>query len=128
MDVPDPAAKDLDPQAVHRHHPGQKLEGTWWGHRKAYFVCSFSKKADGAPPTTRAGLDLRPGPAAIELELVFKPGGRFDGPDNITVSPYGGGVILAEDGDGEQYLVGTTRQDSRSRWPATPSTAASSPA
>ena len=28
-----------------------------------------------------------------------------DGPDNITVSPYGG-VIIAEDGDGKQHLVG----------------------
>ena len=40
---------------------------------------------------------------------MFKPGGRFDGPDNITVSPYGGGVMLAEDGDGDQHLVGTTK-------------------
>jgi hypothetical protein len=31
------------------------------------------------------------------------------GPDNITVSPYGG-VILAEDGDGIQHLVGVTDQ------------------
>jgi secreted PhoX family phosphatase len=31
--------------------------------------------------------------------------GNFDGPDNITVSPYGG-VILAEDGEGLSHLVG----------------------
>ena len=30
-----------------------------------------------------------------------------DGPDNITVSPFGG-VILAEDGDGANHLVGST--------------------
>jgi uncharacterized protein len=30
---------------------------------------------------------------------------NFDGPDNITVSPYGG-VILAEDGEGLSHLVG----------------------
>ncbi|MGW5362802.1 alkaline phosphatase PhoX [Actinopolymorpha pittospori] len=34
---------------------------------------------------------------------------NYDGPDNITVSPYGG-VILAEDGEGIQHLVGVTRQ------------------
>jgi secreted PhoX family phosphatase len=30
-----------------------------------------------------------------------------DGPDNITVSPWGG-LILAEDGEGVQHLVGVT--------------------
>ena len=35
--------------------------------------------------------------------------GDFDGPDNITVSPYGG-VILAEDGEGIQHLVGATER------------------
>jgi secreted PhoX family phosphatase len=34
----------------------------------------------------------------------FEPGGLFDGPDNITVSPHGG-VFLAEDGDGDQYVI-----------------------
>jgi hypothetical protein len=33
--------------------------------------------------------------------------GNYDGPDNITVSPYGG-VVLAEDGEGIQHLVGVT--------------------
>ncbi|MGH3389505.1 MAG: alkaline phosphatase PhoX, partial [Actinomadura sp.] len=33
----------------------------------------------------------------------------YDGPDNITVSPYGG-VILAEDGEGIQHLVGVTER------------------
>ncbi len=33
------------------------------------------------------------------------PGGRFDGPDNITISPYGSSIVLAEDGDGENYLT-----------------------
>jgi secreted PhoX family phosphatase len=31
--------------------------------------------------------------------------GAFDGPDNITVSPYGG-LIVAEDGNGLQHLFG----------------------
>jgi secreted PhoX family phosphatase len=33
--------------------------------------------------------------------------GPFDGPDNISLSP-NGGVILAEDGQGIQHLVGAT--------------------
>ena len=35
--------------------------------------------------------------------------GDFDGPDNITVSPYGG-LILAEDGEGLSHLFGVTEQ------------------
>lgn len=33
--------------------------------------------------------------------------GAFDGPDNITVSPYGG-LVIAEDGEGVQHLFGAT--------------------
>jgi hypothetical protein len=33
--------------------------------------------------------------------------GALDGPDNITVSPYGG-VLVAEDGEGVQHLFGAT--------------------
>ena len=50
----------------------------------------------------------------IELKLIFAytPADQDadpDGPDNITVSPYGG-VILAEDGEGTQHLVGAGSQ------------------
>jgi secreted PhoX family phosphatase len=34
---------------------------------------------------------------------------NYDGPDNITVSPYGG-ILLADDGEGIQHLVGVTDQ------------------
>ncbi|TYK49164.1 alkaline phosphatase PhoX [Actinomadura decatromicini] len=113
LPVPDPSAaatstrKQFD--TVTR---SQKLEGAWWGHGKAYFVCSYSRKSDGAAGDHAGQVwTYDPRKNEIELQLIFKPGGRFDGPDNITVSPYGGGVILAEDGDGEQYLIGTTRKN-----------------
>ncbi len=52
----------------------------------------------------------------------------YDGPDNITVSPYGG-VILAEDGEGDvSTWSASPSRATRTRWPATISTAASSPA
>jgi hypothetical protein len=40
----------------------------------------------------------------ITLRARFEPGGLFDGPDNITVSPHGG-AFLCEDGDGDQYVI-----------------------
>ena len=112
-DVPDPSAKKTPVREQFDHITrSQKLEGCWWGHGKAYFVCSFSHTADGGARDHAGQVwTYDPRRDEIELQLIFKPGGRFDGPDNITVSPYGGGVILAEDGDGEQYLVGTTRKD-----------------
>lgn len=111
--VPDPsAAKTSTRKQFDTITRSQKLEGAWWGHGKAYFVCSFSHKSDGAAADHAGQVwTYDPNTNEIELQLVFKPGGRFDGPDNITVSPYGGGVILAEDGDGEQYLVGTTKKN-----------------
>ncbi|MFB4310554.1 alkaline phosphatase PhoX [Actinomadura sp. GTD37] len=113
LDVPDPSARQT---SVRKQFDtitrSQKLEGAWWGHGKAYFVASFSHSGDGAARDHAGQVwTYDPRRDEIELQLIFKPGGRFDGPDNITVSPYGGGVILAEDGDGEQYLVGTTRRN-----------------
>ena len=39
------------------------------------------------------------------LQAIDHPDVDPDGPDNITVSPYGG-VIIAEDGDGRVHLLG----------------------
>jgi len=111
--VPDPsAAATSTRKQLDKITRSQKLEGAWWGHGKAYFVCSYSHKADGGAADHAGQVwTYDPHSRTIELQLVFKPGGTFDGPDNITVSPYGGGVMLAEDGDGEQHLIGTTRHN-----------------
>ena len=110
VDVPDPSAAVTSTRKQFTDITrSQKLEGAWWGRNKAYFVASYSRTADGAAGDHAGQVwTYDPHRNTLELELIFKPGGRFDSPDNITVSPYGGGVILAEDGDGEQYLIGTT--------------------
>ncbi|MBN9109205.1 MAG: DUF839 domain-containing protein [Pseudonocardia sp.] len=94
----------------------RKLEGAWWGERGgepgAFVVSSFAREES---PVRHDGqvwfLDPKRGTITLVLRLAVNPDpavdGAFDGPDNISVSPYGG-VILAEDGAGVQHLVGAT--------------------
>jgi secreted PhoX family phosphatase len=91
----------------------RKLEGMWWGDGGAYFVCSFARFSDGSSAQHDGQVwYLDPLAQTIELKLhfVYTPDDQDsdpDGPDNITVSAYGG-VIMAEDGEGKQHLVGST--------------------
>jgi secreted PhoX family phosphatase len=91
----------------------RKLEGMWWGDGGAYFVCSFARFTDGSAAQHDGQIwFLDPLAQTIELKLHFAytpldQDGDPDGPDNITVSAYGG-LIIAEDGEGKQHLVGST--------------------
>lgn len=91
----------------------RKLEGMWWGDGGAYFVASFARTSDGSAVAHDGQVwFIDPLADTIELKLRFAytPNDQDndpDGPDNITVSPYGG-VILAEDGEGVNHLVGST--------------------
>jgi len=92
----------------------RKLEGQWWGDGGVYFVASFARLSDGSVRAHDGQVWFyEPCSSTITLKTIFgvnaTPGveGAFDGPDNITVSPYGG-VILAEDGVGVSHLVGVT--------------------
>jgi secreted PhoX family phosphatase len=93
----------------------RKLEGMWWGDHGAYVVASFARTSDGSAAQHDGQVwFLDPDRDTIELKLRFAhtPGdqdGDPDGPDNITVSAYGG-LILAEDGDGRNHLVGSTER------------------
>lgn len=90
----------------------RKLEGMWWGDGGAYFVASFARTSDGSAAQHDGQVwFLDPLDETIELKLWFAytPDDQDsdpDGPDNITVSPYGG-VIIAEDGEGRNHLVGS---------------------
>ncbi|MBX9393439.1 DUF839 domain-containing protein [Streptomyces sp. TRM72054] len=93
----------------------RKLEGMWWGDGGAYIVSSYAREEspvqhDGQvwfydpkrrTLTLKVLLGVNPDPADPSAD------GAFDGPDNITVSPYGG-LVIAEDGDGIQHLFGAT--------------------
>ena len=102
--------KQLANSAVTR---SRKLEGMWWGDGGAYFACSFARFSDGSAAQHDGQIWFHdPLAQTIELKLRFAytpadQDGDPDGPDNITVSAYGG-LILAEDGDGASHLVGSS--------------------
>jgi hypothetical protein len=111
----------------------RKLEGMWWGDGGTYFVCSFARGANDNSQDYHDGQVWFFDPAAqtIELKIHFEytPDDQDtdpDGPDNITVSPYGG-VIVAEDGDGVNPSWARRRAGRRSSSRATSSTTANSP-
>ena len=91
----------------------RKLEGAWWGDGGAYFVASFARTDDGSQVQHDGQVwfyDPLARTITLRLRFAYTPADQDtnpDGPDNIAVSPYGG-VILAEDGEGRQHLVGAT--------------------
>ncbi len=120
VDVPDRLATDtstrmqLPDNGVTR---SRKLEGAWWGDGGAYFVASFARASDGSRTEHDGQVWFYdPRTESVTLTTIFGvnpdpdvDSDHYDGPDNITTSPYGG-VILAEDGEGIQHLVGVTEQ------------------
>ena len=95
----------------------RKLEGAWWGDGGAYFVASFARNSDGSVNEHDGQVWFYdPHTEMVTLTTIFGVNpdptvdtDNYDGPDNITVSPYGG-ILLAEDGHGIQHLVGVTDQ------------------
>ncbi|MEA2183888.1 MAG: uncharacterized protein QOF69_3073 [Solirubrobacteraceae bacterium] len=89
----------------------RKLEGMWWGDEGAYFVASFARTSDGSAAQHDGQVwlsDPEDGTIELKLHFAYTPADQDndpDGPDNITVSAYGG-LILAEDGEGKNHLVG----------------------
>ncbi|MBL1115691.1 DUF839 domain-containing protein [Streptomyces sp. 110] len=90
----------------------RKLEGMWWADGGAYIVSSFARAES---PVQHDGqvwfYDPKRRTLTLKVLLGVNPDpskdGAFDGPDNITVSPYGG-LVIAEDGEGIQHLFGAT--------------------
>ncbi|MEV6794771.1 alkaline phosphatase PhoX [Streptomyces sp. NPDC051320] len=115
VDVPDRDAKTVSVRkqfADGEVTRARKLEGMWWADGGAYIVSSFAR---GESPVQHDGQVWFYDPRRRTLTLKVLLGvnrapaedGAFDGPDNITVSPYGG-LVIAEDGEGVQHLFGAT--------------------
>ncbi|MFF7750132.1 alkaline phosphatase PhoX [Streptomyces sp. NPDC007971] len=115
VDVPDRDARTVSVRK--QFTDGQvtrarKLEGMWWGDAGVYIVSSFARAES---PVQHDGqvwfYDPKRRTLTLKVLLGVNPDpsqdGAFDGPDNITVSPYGG-LVIAEDGEGVQHLFGAT--------------------
>jgi secreted PhoX family phosphatase len=82
-----------------------RLEGCWYSNGSIFFN-STSGGDEGAGQVW----EFRPAGNGGWLTLVFESPGDdvLDAPDNLTVSPQGG-LLLCEDGGGDQYLRGITK-------------------
>ncbi|MEU7643803.1 alkaline phosphatase PhoX [Streptomyces huasconensis] len=117
VEVPDrdartvPVRQQFDDGDITR---ARKLEGMWWGDGGVYIVSSYAR---GESPAQHDGQVwfYHPGRRTLTLKVLLGVNpdpdrdGALDGPDNITVSPYGG-LVVAEDGDGVQHLFGATER------------------
>ncbi|WP_230687027.1 alkaline phosphatase PhoX [Catellatospora vulcania] len=117
VDVPDRLAATVSVRKQFTNDQvtrARKLEGQWYGDGGVYFVSSYARITDGSVHEHDGQVWFYdPKRETIELKTIFglnpdpKEEGHFDGPDNITVSPYGG-IILAEDGEGLSHLIGVS--------------------
>ncbi len=136
VDVPDrdarttPVRKQFADGQVTR---ARKLEGMWWADGGAYVVSSYARAE--SPGAAHDGQVWFYDPKRRTLTLKVLLGvnanpdadGAYDGPDNITVSPYGGSSS-PRTAKGSSTSSAPPTPAARTRSPATTSTAASSPA
>jgi secreted PhoX family phosphatase len=127
--VPDPLAATVSTRvqlANNQVTRSRKYEGAWWGRsrvdtqgpgstERAHIVASFARLSDGSLGEHDGQVwAYDPERRTLTLEVRFAlnpdPGSEQpDGPDNITVTPYGG-LMLAEDGNGVQHLIAIDRE------------------
>ncbi|MFE1026284.1 PhoX family protein [Streptomyces sp. NPDC058818] len=116
IDVPDRDAKSTSVRkqfSAGQVTRARKLEGMWWADGGAYIVSSFARDESPGRPHDGQVWFYDPKRRTLTLKVLLgvnpdpSADGAFDGPDNITVSPYGG-LVIAEDGDGVQHLFGAT--------------------
>ena len=116
---PGPRRRDrVDAQAVHRRpdHPQPQAGGHVVGRRRGLLrllVRPLRRTAAPRSTTARSGSSTRTRTrSSSSCTSSTRRGDQDDdedGPDNITVSAYGG-LIIAEDGEGKQHLVGSSER------------------
>ena len=119
VDVPDRDAMSVSVRSQFSEDQitrSRKLEGAYWGDGGAYFIASFARTSDGSINEHDGQVWFYdPASETVTLKTIFgvnpdpSADTDYDGPDNISLSPHGG-LILAEDGDGINHLVGITDQ------------------
>ncbi|MDX9912574.1 MAG: DUF839 domain-containing protein [Phycisphaerales bacterium] len=85
-------------------------EGMYWGNDSAYFACTtggHAQKGQVWRYTPERGKTTGHPYGTLELFIESASGSVIDNCDNLCVAPWGD-VILCEDGEGEQFLVGVT--------------------
>jgi secreted PhoX family phosphatase len=114
IDQADPAEGETLRQ-LHPATPIQKAEGIWQGDGAIWFVSSYGGGPDAEDEEDRSaaahgGQIWRYQPRRDRLELVvrFEPTDDYEGPDNITVSPYGYAVMCTDGEDANQFVAGIT--------------------
>ena len=103
IDEPDPAQDTVRREAQAKGGAiFGRLEGAWFGNDRIYVITT-----DGGP--ARQGQVFELDPATDELRVLFaSPGASvLNAPDNMCVSPRGG-LVLCEDGSGEEFVHGLT--------------------
>ncbi len=114
IDEPNPPGDPFDPLTLFRKGTAgggarfARLEGCWYGDGSIYFHATSGGDAQVGQVWRYQPGELR---REDRLALVFESPSAdiLDSPDNITVSPRGG-IVMCEDGAGEQYLRGLTPQ------------------
>lgn len=113
IDDPDPAEAESDNLAVFRQGVEKgaarfaRLEGAFHGDGGIYVVST-----NGGDATAGQVFHYRPTTVDTgELTLVFESPSHdvLDSPDNIVLSPRGG-LVMCEDGTGEQFVRGLSRE------------------
>ncbi|MEU9521959.1 PhoX family protein [Streptomyces sp. NPDC048224] len=116
VDVPDRDAKTTSVRkqfTAGQVTRARKLEGMWWADGGTYIVSSYARDESPGRPHDGQVWFYDPKRRTLTLKVLLgvnadpSADGAFDGPDNITVSPYGG-LVIAEDGEGVQHLFGAT--------------------
>lgn len=88
-------------------------EGMWYGEGKVYFACTNGGALEEGQifkytPSPHEGTDLEDRyPGKLELFIESSKVELMEYADNLTVAPWGD-LVLAEDGDGTNYLRGVT--------------------